>query len=95
MIVKICGVKTFETAIHALEAGADMLGFNFYPPSPRHVSVAVAGEIAAALPAAVAKVGVFVDETFDNIMRTDRSVRLNAIQLHGTESPQLMEKRFH
>jgi phosphoribosylanthranilate isomerase len=93
--VKICGLTSVDEAVACAALGADAIGLVFYPKSPRYVTAVQAEEISRALPLTVCTVGVFVDETFDNIMRTARSVRLNAIQLHGTESPQLMEKICH
>lgn len=88
--VKICGLTRVDEAVACVRAGADAIGLVFYPPSPRHVSAATAGEIAAALPPAVAKVGVFVDETKDNVIETARVVGLTAVQLHGGETPAMV-----
>jgi phosphoribosylanthranilate isomerase len=88
--VKICGLTRAEEAVTCAELGADAIGLVFYPPSPRHVSVATAGEIAAALPATVAKVGVFVNESLDYILETARLTGLTAVQLHGDEPPALV-----
>ena len=72
--------------------GADAIGFIFYPKSPRVVTAGQARAISLALPPSVCKVGVFVDETFDTIMQVIRKVRLQAVQLHGMESPALVKK---
>jgi phosphoribosylanthranilate isomerase len=88
--VKVCGLTRVDEAVACVDLGVDAIGLVFYPPSPRHVSVAVAGEIAAALPAAVAKVGVFVDEPLDAILETVRLAGLTAVQLHGAETPALV-----
>jgi phosphoribosylanthranilate isomerase len=85
--VKICGLTHVDEAVACAEAGADAIGLVFYPPSPRHVSVAVAAEIAAALPERVAKVGVFVDESVETVLGTAHSAGLTAVQLHGNEPP--------
>ena len=61
MFVKICGVRTFEDALACAEAGADAIGFNFWPSSKRYVSIDDAAEIARRLPKTVEKWGVFVD----------------------------------
>src|SRR5207247_436189 len=58
--VKICGVTNLEDALAAVDAGADALGFMFYSPSPRNVSIRVAADIIRRLPPFIAKVGVFV-----------------------------------
>lgn len=83
--VKICGVRTREEAEAAIDAGADALGFNFWPPSPRFISPVEAGEIAGRLPPLVSFVGVFVNEARDRIAETAARVGLHAIQLHGDE----------
>jgi phosphoribosylanthranilate isomerase len=85
--IKICGITSFADAQAASEAGADSLGFNFYEQSPRHVSVADAAKIRAELPKHVEAVGVFVNLPIDDVSATCSSVRLNAAQLHGDESP--------
>ena len=85
--VKICGLTRLEDAQLALRAGADVLGFNFWPGSKRHVAVSRAAEIAAALPAGVLRVGVFVRATPDEVRRTVATVGLGAVQLHGDEDP--------
>jgi len=87
MIVKICGITNMEDALAAAEAGAAAIGFNFYDRSPRYIAPAAAAGIAAALPAAVWRVGVFVNESPDAIARIRRSVGLDVVQLHGDETP--------
>lgn len=83
--VKICGVTRLADALHAARAGADAIGLNFYPRSPRCVSVEAAAEIAAALPDGVWTVGVFVDAPRDAIAAVAERVGLDAIQFHGDE----------
>ncbi len=85
--VKMCGITSLEDARMCLEAGADVLGFNFWPQSKRHVPVPRAVEIAAALPASVLRVGVFVRATPEEVRRTVAAVGLAAVQLHGDEDP--------
>jgi len=85
--VKICGITRLEDAQLALEAGADVLGFNFWPGSKRHIPVSRAAEIAAALPAGVLRVGVFVRATPKVVRDTVVTVGLGAVQLHGDEDP--------
>lgn len=85
--VKICGVRTVEEAEAAIEAGADALGFNFWPRSPRWVAPADAREIAKRLTPLMSLVGVFVDEERDRISDIAQQVGLTAVQLHGDESP--------
>ena len=88
--VKICGVTNLEDARCCAEAGADAIGLNFYPPSPRCVGVDVARRITLELPAAIRKVGVFVNASRDEVLRTCDLVGLDTIQLHGDETPQMM-----
>jgi phosphoribosylanthranilate isomerase len=84
--VKICGMTNLEDALVAVEAGADAVGFVFYEKSPRCVSVEVAREIVAKLPASVEKVGVFVDFDCGQIHRAVAAAGLTAVQLHGKVS---------
>jgi phosphoribosylanthranilate isomerase len=85
--VKICGIRSREEADAALEAGADALGFNFWPRSPRYITPAAAREIIGKLPPLVANIGVFVNETKSAIEAIATDLRLAAVQLHGDESP--------
>jgi len=84
--VKICGLNEPDAVAAAVEAGADMLGFVFYPPSPRAVTPARAAELAAAVPARVLKVGLFVDVDDRAFADTLAALRLDLLQLHGAES---------
>lgn len=89
--VKICGITNIEDARHAVECGADMLGFNFYPGSKRYVEPAVARAIIDALGnAEVAKIGVFVNADVGEIAEVAENVGLDAVQLHGDESPEVV-----
>ena len=86
--VKVCGITNLEDALAALDAGADMLGFNFYARSPRHVTPADARKIIGRLPAGVSRVGVFVNEPAPaEVERVAREAGLDAVQLHGDETP--------
>jgi phosphoribosylanthranilate isomerase len=87
--VKVCGITNLEDALAALDAGADMLGFNFYPRSPRYVSPLESRKIIERLPAAVSCVGVFVNEPSPaDVERVAREAGLGAVQLHGDETPE-------
>jgi len=86
-LVKICGITSLDDALAAIDAGADALGFNFYPRSPRYISPADAREITNQVPPSVMKVGVFVNEELQSLRRIVSEVDLNAVQLHGDESP--------
>lgn len=85
--VKICGVTNWSDAKLAIDAGADALGFNFFPPSPRAVTPAGAWEIIRKMPPLVEAVGVFVNWTATAVSALARALRLGAVQLHGDESP--------
>ena len=85
--VKICGVRTLDEAEAAIEAGADALGFNFWPRSPRYISTVEASRIAKRLPPLVSLIGVFVNEDRERIKASADQVGLQAVQLHGDESP--------
>src|SRR5215469_4068811 len=78
--VKICGITNLEDALVAVEAGADALGFVFYENSPRKVDAETARHIVAKLPE---KVGVFVDQTVDEVRTIAQETGLTAVQLHG------------
>lgn len=85
--IKICGVTRAEDALAAAEAGADAVGFMLYPGSKRFVTWQQAESIGRVLPPFVAKVGVFVNASEEEIRRTVRQCGLNSVQLHGEESP--------
>ena len=84
--VKICGITNVEDARLAVEAGADLIGLNFYPPSPRYISESTAREIRAALPATVLSVGVFVNAEREHIATLAERLDLHAVQFHGDET---------
>jgi len=88
--VKICGITNWTDARRAVEAGATFLGFNFYPPSPRYIKPAAARRIVRRLPERISVVGVFVNETEENMLSTAREVGLDYLQLHGDESPEVV-----
>lgn len=89
--IKICGLTQNDEAISCALAGADAIGLVFYPPSPRNITPQKAREISMALPDNVARVGVFVNSEFSDIMRIVDYCMLNAVQLHGQESPALVK----
>jgi phosphoribosylanthranilate isomerase len=84
-LVKICGLSTPETYAAARAAGADLVGFVFYPPSPRAVTPAQAGAIGA--PGGPLRVGLFVDPSDAALDATIGPARLDMLQLHGAETP--------
>lgn len=82
---KICGITRVEDALSAIEHGADAIGLVFYPPSPRHVSVAQAAEISAALPPFVTVVALFVNPKKSEVTDVLSQVRIDLLQFHGDE----------
>lgn len=84
--VKICGLTSVDDAMRAVELGADYLGLNFYPPSPRCVDAATAGRIAAAVDGRCALVGVVARQPRSEIERAVEVAGLDYVQFHGDES---------
>lgn len=82
MRVKICGITSYEDAMSAIEAGADALGFVFYPPSPRHITPEAAAEIIKRLPPFVEKVGLFVNEEAFMINAAAKTSGVTLAQIH-------------
>jgi phosphoribosylanthranilate isomerase len=92
--VKICGVTTVEDALMSAGAGADLIGLNFYPASPRYLSRVQAAEIAAAVrarPDPPALVAVFVNETAGTMLQVLEACRLDLAQLSGDETGAVVE----
>ena len=87
VLVKICGITRREDAEAAVSAGADAIGFVFWPKSPRAIDPYRARAIAAALPPFVTTVGVFVDQPAEYVNGVAGLARLGAVQLHGEEPP--------
>jgi phosphoribosylanthranilate isomerase len=85
--IKICGLTRVDEALACLEAGADWIGLNFHPGSPRFVDPDCAAEIIAALPCPSQAVGLFVDRPADEVAATAARLGLAAVQLHGDEPP--------
>jgi phosphoribosylanthranilate isomerase len=88
--VKICGVTSVEDALMCVDAGADAIGVNFAPRSPRRVELELARTIVSALPAHVVTVGVFVDASERELRDTIERVGIRCVQLHGDEAPELV-----
>lgn len=85
--IKICGISTPETLAACIAGRAQWVGFNFFPPSPRFVTSAVAARLAAQAGGAIAKAGVFVDADDLVLAEAVTAGQLDAIQLHGHEPP--------
>jgi phosphoribosylanthranilate isomerase len=90
VIVKICGITRPQDAERAVALGATAIGFIFWPSSPRRVGLEAARSIGRLVPASVSKVGVFVDAPAAELARTVGEAGLDAVQLHGSESPDLV-----
>ena len=90
--VKICGITNYEDAVTALDMGADLLGFNFYPKSPRFIQADKAAEIISKLPGFVDIVGVFVNAPIEQIHETRNLCHLDWVQLHGDEAPEFCQQ---
>lgn len=92
-IIKICGIKTLKDALAAIEAGADYLGFNFYPKSIRFIEKSACAEITSVLKREhpqVKLVGVFVNSPVDEIKDILQTCSLDLAQLHGDETPEMV-----
>ena len=84
--VKICGITSVSDGLAAARHGADAIGLIFYPPSPRLVTLERAREIAARLPAFVARVAVFVNPAAADVDAVIRACRPDLLQFHGEEA---------
>jgi phosphoribosylanthranilate isomerase len=91
-VIKICGITSPRDAQIAVEAGANAIGLNFYPKSPRYISIERAREIVASLPSGILKVGIFVGGAASQAAvprlieaLVARGVRLDVIQIHGSD----------
>ena len=92
ILVKICGITNWPDAKAACDAGADMLGFNFYEKSLRRVSTVEAATMRAKLPSGVQPVGLFVNAKPSEINSLHAFVRFTAAQLHGDETPTVVSE---
>lgn len=90
--VKICGITSVDDARVAVDAGADLIGLIFYPPSPRYVTPQQAQTIVASLPAQVETVAVFVDESVQTVRHIAQESGVQIVQLHGHESPMMCQQ---
>lgn len=88
---KICGITRLEDARAAVAAGADAIGFVFYPKSPRAVTIEQAQAIIASLPPFVTTVGLFVDMPREQLQQLLVQVPLDLLQFHGDETPEQCE----
>lgn len=87
-MVKICGINSEDAVIAAMSAGADALGYVFFPASPRHVSLNGARTLTERVPNSILKVGLFVDAGNEAMENAIKAGNLDVIQMHGDETPE-------
>jgi len=88
VLVKICGLKTPDALDAALDAGADMVGFVFFPPSPRDLGVEAARALGERVKGRAKKVALSVDATVGELERVVEALKPDMLQLHGKEAPE-------
>ena len=90
--IKICGIKNVTNALAAMDAGADLIGFNFYPKSPRYIDVGRCRDIMYVMRryGHITYVGVFVNSSVEEIYATMETCGLSLAQLHGDETPEIL-----
>ena len=87
LTVKICGLRTPEALDVALESGADLVGFVFFPPSPRNLGLEAARALGARVQGRAGKVALTVDANDDTLLDIVAALKPDILQLHGTETP--------
>jgi phosphoribosylanthranilate isomerase len=87
VLIKICGLRTPEALDVSLHAGADMVGFVFFPPSPRHIDVATARTLGARVKGRALKVALSVDADDASLAESIEALGPDLLQLHGNETP--------
>ncbi|HET6995872.1 MAG TPA: phosphoribosylanthranilate isomerase [Chitinophagaceae bacterium] len=92
MRIKVCGMTLPEQVTALDEMGVDFAGFIFYPKSPRFIGSKISPEKMKQIRGHIAKVGVFVNMPYDELMKTVEEYRLDMVQLHGDESPHYCER---
>jgi phosphoribosylanthranilate isomerase len=94
--IKICGIKTLQDALAAMDAGADMLGFNFYPKSPRYIDVGQCRDIMSVMRkyGHITYVGVFVNASVAEVRATIETCALTLAQLHGDETSEMLDSLY-
>ena len=88
LLIKICGLRTPEALDAALAAGADMVGFVFFPPSPRHIGFETAKALGERVQGRAKKVALSVDATDEDLERLVAALKPDLLQLHGKETPE-------
>ena len=92
MRIKVCGMTQLDQVKALDEMGVDFAGFIFYPKSPRYVREKIEPDQLRRLKLKIAKVGVFVNMAYDDLMHTVEDYRLDMVQLHGDETPRFCEQ---
>jgi phosphoribosylanthranilate isomerase len=92
VLIKICGMRESDNILSVAELKPDFMGFIFYPGSPRFAGDFLKPEILSSLPVGIRKTGVFVNAEFNDIIMSVGKYSLNAVQLHGDESPALCRR---
>jgi phosphoribosylanthranilate isomerase len=94
--IKICGIKTVADALAAMDAGADMIGFNFYPKSPRYIGVGQCRDIMSVMRkyGHITYVGVFVNASVAAVRATMETCALTLAQLHGEETSEMLNSFY-
>ena len=92
MRIKVCGMTLPEQVTALDDMGVDLAGFIFYPKSPRYMGNKISPEKMKQIKGRIAKVGVFVNTPYEDLMRTVEDYRLDMVQLHGDETPHFCEK---
>ena len=98
LLVKICGLRTPEALDAALAAGADLVGFVFFPPSPRHVGFEAARALGERVQGRARKAALSVDASDTDLAMLVEALKPDLLQLHGKETPErvaTLRSRFH
>jgi phosphoribosylanthranilate isomerase len=99
VFIKICGITNFPDAMHAIDAGADALGFNFSPRSRRCLDRRADGDWLSKVPASVLRVAILTNPVWQELVEISDFPFIEAVQLHGEETPafchRLLEARIH
>jgi len=90
--IKICGITNLDDGLEAIAAGVDALGFVFVPNTPRYITPSQAKLVIKQLPPFITNVGLFVDNEIGEIEDIVNHCKLDAVQLHGNESPEMCTK---
>ena len=92
MRVKVCGITNYDDAMFVAEAGADALGFVFYPKSPRYISYEATAKIVEKLPPFITKVGLFVEESAESIEQNSHLSKIDIAQIHFDVTQEFLDK---